>query len=88
MSKLPQPSGLTQRDARFAGLTRNLRLLDLDTLRDWPTITIRTFAADDTIHNQKTRVRSAEWILYKLFEIYDSEKTRKVGLSLGIITGI
>ena len=63
-------------------LLRNLRLLNLDEEFDWPSISTETFAASDTVQNQKRRVRCAEWVLYKLFEIWDPEETAKVSLAI------
>ena len=57
---------------------RNLRLLNLDEEFDWPSISFDTFAANDSIQNQKRRISNAEWVLYKLFEIYCPKETTKV----------
>ena len=54
----------------------NLRLLDLDQLSDWPSITSRSFSTRDSQQNQKQRIRSVEWALYRLFELWDPEETR------------
>ncbi|KAG6026270.1 hypothetical protein E4U40_002215 [Claviceps sp. LM458 group G5] len=53
----------------------NLRLLDLDLLPDWPGITISTFSTTG-VQGQKRRVQCVEWVLVKLFEIWDPEETR------------
>ncbi|KAG5935708.1 hypothetical protein E4U60_002990 [Claviceps pazoutovae] len=53
----------------------NLRLLDLDLLPDWPDITISTFSTTG-VQGQKRRVQCVEWVLFKLFEIWDPEETR------------
>jgi hypothetical protein len=62
-------------------LLANLRLLDLDLREDWPEITPRTFNTKDTQQNQKQRIKCTEWILYRLFELWDPEETRDVGIT-------
>jgi hypothetical protein len=57
-------------------LLANLRLLDLDLREDWPDITIKTFSTKDTQQNQKQRIKCTEWILYRLFELWEPEETR------------
>ncbi|KAG6012644.1 hypothetical protein E4U54_007397 [Claviceps lovelessii] len=52
----------------------NLRLLDLDLLPDWPDITIDTFATTG-VQGQKRRIKCVEWVLVKLFGIWDPEET-------------
>jgi len=53
-------------------LVRNLRLLNLDLTTDWPNVNIETFRAGTSARvTQKERVKCAETILYKLFEIFD-----------------
>ena len=74
MSKHSQSRALVDADI----LIRNLRLLDLDEEFDWPHIKRETFAASDSIRNQRSRVRAAEWILYKLFEIWEPQETKNV----------
>ena len=74
MSKYSQSRVPTNADV----LVKNLRLLDLDEEFDWPNVKCETFAANDSIQNQKSRVRAAEWILYKLFEILEPEETKRV----------
>jgi hypothetical protein len=78
MSKAPKPVGRAQPSSSAAILLRNLRLLDLDEEFDWPAISHETFAANDAVQNQKRRVRSAEWVLYKFFEILDPKDTLQV----------
>lgn len=51
----------------------NLRLLDLDLRDDWPDITTQTFSARNA--DQKQRISSAEWALFRLFEIWDPTET-------------
>ncbi|KXS98157.1 hypothetical protein AC579_9992 [Pseudocercospora musae] len=50
---------------------KNCRLLDLDLLPDWPSITPPSLGNQDA----RTRIRCAEWSLYQLFRIYDSATT-------------
>ncbi|KAK2616328.1 hypothetical protein QQS21_000762 [Conoideocrella luteorostrata] len=52
----------------------NLRLLDLDLLPDWPDVTTKTFAATG-VQGQKRRIQCVEWVLVKLFGIWDPEET-------------
>lgn len=55
---------------------RNLRMLDLDRLSDWPSkVTTQTFR-DDDVRTRKGRARRAEWILYRLFELWDPRETQ------------
>ena len=49
----------------------NLRLLNLDTLADWPSITPSTFSNVDA----RARIKAAEWSLYQLFRISDPATT-------------
>ena len=49
----------------------NLRLLNLDTLADWPSITPSTFSNVDA----RARIKAAEWSLYQLFRLYDPAVT-------------
>ena len=49
----------------------NLRLLNLDTLADWPSITPSTFSNVDA----RARIKAAEWSLYQLFRILDPAVT-------------
>ncbi|RAH65060.1 uncharacterized protein BO66DRAFT_359907 [Aspergillus aculeatinus CBS 121060] len=53
---------------------RNLRLLQLDTHRDWPNITLRSLA--DTSQNQRQRLKLVEWALYQLVTIWDPDTAR------------
>jgi len=50
--------------------------LDLDQCDDWPAISVQTFSSKDAVQNQKQRIRCAEWAFYRLFEKWDSVKTR------------
>ena len=63
-------------------LLANLRLLNLDLRQDWPELSPRTFSTKDAQQNQKQRIKCTEWVLYRLFEIWDPEETRDVGLLL------
>lgn len=49
----------------------NLRLLDLDLLSDWPSITPATFSNVDA----RARIKAAEWSLYQLFRLFDPAVT-------------
>lgn len=67
-------------------LLANLRLLDLDLRADWPDVTAKTFSTKDTQQNQKQRIKCTEWILYRLFELWDSEETRDVCFPHGTLS--
>ncbi|KAL8896648.1 MAG: hypothetical protein Q9192_002970 [Flavoplaca navasiana] len=54
----------------------HLRLLNLDQLEDWPTITEELFASNHARENQKQRVRCVEWALYRLFELWNPKDTK------------
>jgi HAUS augmin-like complex subunit 6 N-terminus len=59
----------------------NLRLLDFDKRPDWPNITPKTYTTKDGQNqNQKQRIKCTEWVLYRLFELWDPEETRDVRL--------
>ncbi|MCJ1434559.1 hypothetical protein MMC27_003928 [Xylographa pallens] len=77
MSKLMRSASIGQATPDGEILLRNLRLLDLDDDFDWPAISKDTFTASDTIKNQNRRIRRAEWILYKLFEIWNPSETQQ-----------
>jgi len=49
----------------------NLRLLNLDALADWPSITPSTFSIVDA----RARIKAAEWSLYQLFRLFDPAVT-------------
>jgi hypothetical protein len=78
MSKISRSVAKPQSSPNVETYLRNLRLLDLDEEFDWPSINAETFAAHDPVQNQKSRVRSAEWALYKLLYIWNSEDVCKV----------
>lgn len=50
---------------------KNVRLLNLDLLPDWPAITPSSFSSLDA----RTRMRCTEWCLYHLFHVYDPAAT-------------
>ncbi|KAI9662799.1 MAG: hypothetical protein M1821_007845 [Bathelium mastoideum] len=55
----------------------NLRLLDFDTLPDWPNITPQVLSSSDVQQNAKHRIRCVEWALYRLFELWDPAGTKE-----------
>lgn len=57
---------------------RNLRLLNLDQMQDWPSISAKTFSTKGALQNQKQRLQCVEWALYHLFEIWDTDETKIV----------
>jgi hypothetical protein len=57
---------------------RNLQLLDLDLLPDWPGLNLLTFTNKDATQGQKKRVQCVEWALYQLFALWDPEEARNV----------
>lgn len=59
---------------------RCLHLLDLDILPDWPGLSAQSFSTKHTQQNLQHRLKGVEWALYRLFEIYNLEETRNVGL--------
>lgn len=75
----PVPSKVTSFVDNSELLATNLRLLNLDLLEDWPTITSKTFSTKDAQQNQKQRIRCTEWALFRLFELWDPQETRDVG---------
>ncbi|KAI9821178.1 MAG: hypothetical protein M1827_003912 [Pycnora praestabilis] len=54
----------------------NLRLLGLDHRSDWPSISTHTFSTKEPGQSQRTRIRCVEWVLYRLFEIWNVEETQ------------
>lgn len=75
----PAPASPTKAapSASIPTLLTNLRLLDLDLVDDWPELTLATFSG--ATQNHKRRVQAVEWVLYRLFEIWDPEETASVG---------
>lgn len=66
----------TSRNGRYNSISTiltNIQLLDLDLLPDWPDIWAETFASSPTVApiSQKKRVQCAEWVLYRLMEVWD-----------------
>ncbi|KAL2832913.1 HAUS augmin-like complex subunit 6 N-terminus-domain-containing protein [Aspergillus cavernicola] len=55
-------------------LIRNLQLLELDRLEDWPGVTPRTLSSSS--QNQRQRLKVTEWILYRLIALWDPETAR------------
>ncbi|KAL5003452.1 HAUS augmin-like complex subunit 6 N-terminus-domain-containing protein [Aspergillus recurvatus] len=55
-------------------LIRNLQLLELDQLEDWPSITLRTLSPSS--QNQRQRIKAVEWILFRLVALWDPETAR------------
>ncbi|KAL2872672.1 uncharacterized protein BJX67DRAFT_15039 [Aspergillus lucknowensis] len=55
-------------------LIRNLQILELDQLEDWPGVTLRTLSPSS--QNQRQRVKAVEWILYRLVALWDPETAR------------
>lgn len=53
-----------------------LHLLDLDTLKDWPSITISTFQGKATSQSLQAKIKATEWALYQLFQSYSPESAR------------
>jgi hypothetical protein len=67
----PPPPSLPASHVRL--FVTNLRLLDLDLLEDWPSITAQTFSAKNA--DQKQRISAAEWALFRLFDLWDPAET-------------
>lgn len=55
-----------------------LHLLDLDTFKDWPSITVSTFHSKSTSQILQAKVKATEWALYQLFQIYSPDSARQV----------
>ncbi|RDW90464.1 uncharacterized protein DSM5745_02239 [Aspergillus mulundensis] len=69
----PKPSNWPPQSSHTV-LIRNLQLLELDQLEDWPGITLRTLSPSS--QNQRQRIKSVEWILYRLVALWDPETAR------------
>lgn len=63
--------------SHVAVFIRNLKLLQLDQLDDWPDISTRALSSSQ--QNQRLRIKCVEWALYRLFAIWDPEGTQNVG---------
>lgn len=59
-------------------LLTNIRLLDLTKCDDWPKISAQVFIAKDDPENRKVRIQCVEWILYRLWQIWDQEDCHEV----------
>lgn len=59
---------------------KNLKLLDLDLLPDWPGISSETFSTGTTAQGQKKRIQCVEWALFQLFALWDPEEAAKVSI--------
>ncbi|KAL4918154.1 HAUS augmin-like complex subunit 6 N-terminus-domain-containing protein [Aspergillus aurantiobrunneus] len=74
-SKIPRPKPSNwPPQSSHAVLIRNLQLLELDQLEDWPGITLRTFSPSS--QNQRQRMKAVEWVLYRLVALWDPETAR------------
>ncbi|KAL4874608.1 HAUS augmin-like complex subunit 6 N-terminus-domain-containing protein [Aspergillus karnatakaensis] len=69
----PKPSNWPPQSSHTV-LIRNLQLLELDQLDDWPSINLRTLSSSS--QNQRQRVKAVEWILYRLVALWDPEAAR------------
>ncbi|KAL9058929.1 MAG: hypothetical protein Q9162_001486 [Coniocarpon cinnabarinum] len=59
-------------------LTRNLRLLELDTRPDWPALAKDTFLIKNEVRSKtKARFKRAEWLLYHLCNIWSPSKSEE-----------
>ena len=67
-----------QQSAHMRVTIKNLRLLDLDEEFDWPDVRPGTFSEDSSVTSASTRISCANWILFKLFEIWDLKQTKEV----------
>ncbi|KAL2808799.1 HAUS augmin-like complex subunit 6 N-terminus-domain-containing protein [Aspergillus granulosus] len=74
-SKPPRPkSSNWPPQSAHTVLIRNLQLLELDQLEDWPGITPRSLSPSS--QNQRQRIKAVEWILYRLIALWDPETAR------------
>ncbi len=78
MSKTQAPTVQAHATSSISVFLTNLHLLDLDRCNDWPAINSKSFKAKNTLENEKARIRCVEWALYRLFELWDLEKTKDV----------
>ena len=56
----------------------NLRLLGFEQRNDWPKASSQSFRQADLAQVRHDNVYFIEWILYRLFEIWDPDLTREV----------
>lgn len=80
MSKHKQVEVMQSKAAGLQSLKSKLHLLDLDRHDEWPSIPLDVLSTKDTGPNQKARIQCVEWILYRLFEIWDPEEAADVSL--------
>ncbi|KAL5051584.1 hypothetical protein BDW71DRAFT_214310 [Aspergillus fruticulosus] len=72
-SPRPKPSNWPPQSSHTV-LIRNLQLLELDQLEDWPGITLRTLSPSS--QNRRQRIKAVEWILFRLVALWDPETAR------------
>ncbi|KAL4978574.1 HAUS augmin-like complex subunit 6 N-terminus-domain-containing protein [Aspergillus desertorum] len=72
-SPRPKPSNWPPQSSHTI-LIRNLQLLELDQLEDWPSITPHTLSPSS--QNQRQRIKAVEWILFRLVALWDPETAR------------
>lgn len=64
-------------------LVKNLRFLDLDLSQQWPDLNASTFRAGKSSQvTQKHRIKCAEFVLFKLFELWDPVSAKFVRMCL------
>ena len=56
----------------------NLRLLGFEQRNDWPTASSQPILQANLAQVRRDNVYFIEWILYRLFELWDAELTREV----------
>lgn len=69
--KIADVSSKTSDSAVICLFVKNVRLLNLDLLPDWPAVTSASFSSQDA----RTRIRCTEWCLFQLFRVYDAGTT-------------
>lgn len=69
-------------NAAMSVLLTNLRLLDLDRHEDWPGDPTPSFTGKESPQKQKVRSQYAEWVLYRLYEIWDPRDCVQVRLAM------
>ena len=65
-----------------AVLQRNIRLLDLDQLDDWPGNLSETLATKGKLSDHKSQLQFFQWLFFTLYEKLDSIECHTVGLSV------